>query len=254
MYRYLVEHPQVLSQFPSAKRLPLRADSKGAHYFDTGWSHGAPWYRSHFPSSLSRRLAARHLHARVLCGEASPYYLFHPRAAQRARSAVPQIQIIVLLRNPVDRAFSHYKEQRRRGLEPLDTFEAALHAEPERLRGEAERLERDPNYRSFAHEHQSYFGQGLYVDALERWLSCYPPEQMHIIQSEDFYVAPERVYEGVLQFLGLELLPLPDRRAHNASAEDSLTPAVRSLLGSRFAPHNVALEHRLGRSFGWGEA
>lgn len=254
LYRYLLGHPQVLSQFPSARRLPLRADTKGVHYFDTGWRHGSAWYRSHFPSATHRYLSARRLGASVSCGEASPYYLFHPLAAHRARSAVPEARIIALLRNPADRAFSHYGEQRRRGMEPLPTFDEALAAEPERLRGEAERLVEDPGYRSFAHEHQSYVGQGRYLQALEPWLSSFPPEQLCILRSEDFYAEPERVYGEVLEFLGLESVGLSDQQAFNAGEGQTLDPERRARLQNEFAQDNVELERRLGRSFGWNES
>jgi hypothetical protein len=229
----------------------MRADIKGVHFFDTGFERGSAWYRSHFPSELHRRRHARRLGAPVVCGEVSPYYLFHPHAPKRARSVVPDAKLIVLLRNPVDRAQSHYKEQRRRGFEPLRTFEDAIAAEPARLAGEAERIMADPRYKSFAHEHQSYVEQGRYAGSIQRWLSHFPPEQVHIILSEDFYAHTEQVYAGVLAFLGLAPMDLGHADVFNGTADQSLAPELRARLDARFVEDNRALERLLGRSTGW---
>jgi len=116
LFRYLGEHPQVAPLFPSARLLPImREDQKGVHYFDSNSTHRLAWYRAHFRSDVARARQARALGAPVITGEASPYYLFHPLAAERAAAAVPHARIIVLLREPVARTYSHWSEQRRNG-------------------------------------------------------------------------------------------------------------------------------------------
>ena len=112
------------------------------------------------------------------------------------------MRIIVSLRDPVERAYSHYKERVRHGAEPL-SFEEALDAEPDRLHGEAERIVREPGYRSTAHEDHSYLAQGRYLDMLPRWFELFPREQFHIVASEEFYADPDRVVNEVWSFLGL---------------------------------------------------
>jgi hypothetical protein len=250
-YRYLLDHPQILPLFPSAAHLPMRADLKGVHFFDTGFSAGPAWYRSHFPSRVRRRLVAQRAGSPVLSGEASPYYLFHPHAALRARALVPQAKLIVLLRDPVERAHSHYKEQRRRGIEELDTFAKAVEAEPGRLAGETERLLTDPRYRSFAHEHQSYVEQGMYAASLERWLRSYPTGQIHIVRSEDLYTDAQGTYDGILDFLDLPSFRLTHPVAFNVTSSCEIDPGLRRELEQRFSPHNLALEALIGRSIGW---
>ena len=89
---------------------------------------------------------------------------------------VPDIRLVILLRDPVERAYSHYKERLRNGGEALD-FEDALDAEPARLQGEAERIVAEPGYHSVAHEDHSYVAQGRYLDMLPRWFELFPPEQ-----------------------------------------------------------------------------
>ena len=86
MFAYLNQHPQM--------KLP---DVKEIHFFDLNYSNGLDWYTSHFPpASLSHRMVT---------GEASPYYLFHPHVPERVRLHCPDVKLVVMLRNPVDRAY-----------------------------------------------------------------------------------------------------------------------------------------------------
>ena len=247
LFRYLLEHPDVLPLFPSARRLPLRADTKGVRYFDRHYQRGDAWYRGHFPSRATRRRASRH-GRRIAVGEATPYYLFHPLAARRAARVVPDARIVVLLRDPVERAWSHHKERRRAGVEPLD-FAEALAAEPGRLAGEEERLLQDPGYHSVAHEHLSYVAQGEYRIPLERWLDHFG-ERVLVLRSEQFYADPQSEFDAVTGFLGLAPHRLEDARVWNATERTPMPPAVRQRLEDHFGPHQEALDRLLGRELG----
>lgn len=247
LYRYLGEHAQVAPLFPSARHLPLmREDQKGVHYFDhPAGAHSLRWYRAHFPTRVARARAGRRV-----AGEASPYYLFHPRAAARAADAIPKAQILVLLREPVARTYSHWSEQRRNGVEPLE-FEAALDAEPARTAGEETRLAADPHAASFAHEHQSYVAQSEYVDALARWFARYPRERVLVLRSEDLYGAPQATFDRVTDFLGLARHRLRDARAWNAAPRAPLEPATHERLEAHFAPFRRRLAELVGPELTW---
>ena len=195
LYNYLLEHPSIQQLFPGRQHI------KGVHYYDSNYTRGLRWYRSHFPLEIGGRHVARPALRPAIVGEASPYYLFHPLAAERLARDFPDIRIIVNLRDPVERAYSHYKEQRFHGRETL-SFEAALDAEDERLRGEAERIAAEPGYCSTAHEHHSYLAQSRYADMLPRWFSLFPRDQFHITASEDFYADPDRHVNEIWRFLG----------------------------------------------------
>src|SRR4051812_20031887 len=94
---YLVEHPDML---PSLR--------KEVHYFSFNYERGVNWYRAHFPYT-------HHLRRGALTLDATPYYLVHPLVAQRAAQLLPHAKLVVLLRNPVDRALSHYQHEVRGG-------------------------------------------------------------------------------------------------------------------------------------------
>jgi Sulfotransferase domain len=242
LYNYLLEHPGILPLLPSREHI------KGAHYLDSNFHRGTRWYRSHFPTGAYRRLRERS--GPVAVGEASPYYLFHPLAAERAASLVPDTRLIVLLRDPVERAFSHYKERVRHGAEPL-CFEEALEREPERLAGEAERIVREPGYSSFAHEHHSYLAQGRYLDMLPAWLERFDRERMLILPSEDFYADPQSTVDRVTAFLGLPACRLRSHTRHNYHPAADMRPETRRRLRAQFAEHDRDLAKLLGLRLDW---
>jgi hypothetical protein len=245
LYNYLVDHPCVVPLFPRVQ------NKKGVRFFDTNFQRGVAWYRSHFPSRLYRGWHEQRIGHPTVAGEASPYYLFHPSAPSRAASIIPDARLIVLLRDPIDRAYSHYRERSRHGAEEL-TFEEALEREQERLAGEEERLSTDDRYYSFAHEHFGYVSQGLYLEALRRWIDLFGRNRLLILRSEDFFASPERTYGDVLRFLGLPPWRLPAYPRFNYHEGRSMSPSTRARLGERFGPENRRLAEFLGMDLFWG--
>lgn len=240
LYNYLLEHPQISPLFPARQKI------KGPHYYDAEFARGPRWYRSHFPL----RVPGGSRPGGKIAGEASPYYLFHPLAAGRLARDHPGVRLIVVLRDPVERAYSHYKERVRHGAEPL-SFEDALAAEEDRIRGEAERIAREPGYRSAEHEDHSYLAQGRYLEMLPRWFSLFPRKQFYIAASEDFYRDPSRIVSEVWSFLGLPPHGLRSRTRHNYHPAPGLRPETRDRLQHAFAAHNSELERLLGRELPW---
>jgi hypothetical protein len=218
---------------------------KELHFFNYEYWRGASWYRSFFPTVAARqraRLSGRNL----IAGEATPYYMFHPAVPGRVAEMLPDVRLIVLLRNPVSRAYSHYQKMRRMGFEWL-AFEKAIDVEDKRLAGDEERLLADPHYRSKHHRRHSYLSRGLYADQLERWFAHFPRDRFLVLLAEDFFARPDEVYAETLDFLDLAPHPLPERRVAEAPAYDPLDPGLRARLEQRFATPNARLALLLGR-------
>jgi hypothetical protein len=243
LWRYLLEHPGILPLFPTPERL------KGLYYFDEHYGMGERWYRSHFPTRAALRRRHRTTGHPVACGEASPYYLYHPLAPGRAAATVPGARVVVLLRDPVDRAFSHWKE-RCQHTETLP-FEAAIEAEGARTAGEADRILADPTYVSFAHRHQSYVDQGRYAPMLDRWIAAFGRERVLVGISEEMYADPQSSYDRVTDHLGLARHRLRDAAAHNAEAAPEMSPELRRRLAELFRPDVDAVAALLGRPLPW---
>ncbi|WP_433532569.1 sulfotransferase domain-containing protein [Micromonospora sp. CA-263727] len=243
LWNYLVQHPLVPRLFPAW-------NTKSSHYFEENWRRGEAWYRSHFPTVRQRQaLESRH-GGPVRVGEAAPLYMFHPLAAQRVATLMPAVRLIVLLRDPVERAYSHWKERRSNGVEPLD-FAAALAAEPARTAGERERLIAEPEHVSERYDWYSYRARGRYLEHLEPWLARFDRAQLLFLPSEDLYRDARATYRRTLDFLGLPPFGLPDFKVYNERRSAPLAPALRAELTDYYRPYNEALRQRLGLRLDW---
>ncbi|QBI55818.1 sulfotransferase family protein [Streptomonospora litoralis] len=238
LFRALVQHPQVAGP-------PLR---KGVHYFDTGYARGIGWYRGHFPlRALVRSGSGR---TRIEVGESSPYYLFHPLAAERLARDLPGVKVVVMLRDPVERAYSAHSHERARGFES-EPFERALELEPERLRGEEERLRSDPGAWSHAHQHQAYLSRGRYAEQLRRLEGHLGRHRVHVVESEAFFTDPERVFTGVEDFLGVDHCDRIRFSRHNARPRRQMPERLRARLSDHFLSPDEDLAQWWGRTPAW---
>lgn len=238
LYAYLRKHPAVLG--PPWKEVS---------YFDRHYDRGHAWYRGQFPTARrAARTRARYGH--VAIGEASPSYLFHPLAPTRAASLLPDARLIVILRDPVDRALSHYHHEVALGREPL-TFEDALDREERRLDGELERMIRNPSYFSRAWWDHAYVSRGRYAEQLERWLAVVPRERLHVVVTEEMLADTAAAYAGTLDFLGLPHHRLARFPRIFERRYPEMAPLTRRRLAEVFAASNDRLEDLLGRTLDW---
>ena len=213
LYHLLARHPHVE---PAA--------AKELHFFDTLYEEGMEWYRQCFPPP--RLKDGRE----TVTGEATPGYLFHPRAPERVAEVVPRARLIALLRNPVDRAYSQYHQRTGKGRETRD-FEEVLGAE---------------------NSNAGYLARGIYIDQLLRWSRFFDRERMLVLKSEDFFERPQDVLKDVLNFLDLpEWEPEDWEIRKKGGYEQKMDPEVRRRLEDFFEPHNKRLYEYLGVDFGW---
>jgi hypothetical protein len=237
LYRALARHPLMLKPV-------LR---KGVHYFDTSYDKGLSWYRAHFPLKATAHRLERRYGIRPLAFESSPYYLFHPLAASRIAGDLPGTKLIVLLRDPVERAYSAHAHEVARGFETEPSFAHAIELEPHRLAGQAERLCEEPYAISRAHRHHAYVARGQYAEQLARLEPLFGRSRILVIDSVRFFTSPECVYDEVLEFLGLPRLGDPLFERHNARPRPAAMPEpVRQALAEHFAPW----DHKLGMWLG----
>ena len=244
LYNYLVEHPGIGS-----------ASIKEIHFFDTHhFTQGRGWYRAHFPSSVQKYFVKRVQKLDFLTGEASPYYLFHPHAPARVAAMLPGVKLIVMLRNPVDRAYSHYYHEVAGKHEKLSSFEEAIDCEEKRLAGELEKMQGDAHYQSYNHRHFSYLARGIYFDQLTAWRHSFPKEQLLLLRSEDFYADPGAILKRTLAFLNLPAVEpgkVQEFKQYNDTRAPGMQAATRKRLIEYFKPYNARLYDLAGVDFGW---
>lgn len=210
---------------------------KEVHYFSRHFDRPLGWYESRFAG-------ARRTHG---TGEVTPYYLFHPEAPRRIAAVRPQARLIVLLRDPVERALSGFFHSRRLGQEPLD-IEAAFAAEAGRLQDAAPVLA-VPGGEHAAHQFHSYLSRSRYEEQLARYLRLFPRSQLLLVRTEDFFADPRPVWREVLSFLGVDFVPLRDpalRRNAGFGEISTVSAAFRAGLRSRLQPTYDAMRRDHG--------
>lgn len=229
LYEYLVNHPAV-----------GRSIIEEVHYFDWNYTRGMRWYRGHFPTSAKAAYLKLRSGSPAITGEATPYYIFHPLAPQRIANDLPDVKLLVTLRDPVDRAYSHYSHERTMGLEPL-SFDEALDQEELRLEGEVEKILKEPTYRGFNHQHFSYFSRGLYAGQLEHLYSLFPRERVFVVTSDELAKDPASAYARAIAFLGLPPHTLAKFPKHSTGSYAPMEQTARERLTARYAEPNQRL-------------
>lgn len=219
LFQYMIQHPQILG-----------ANRKEIHFFDKKYVKGIEWYKRQFPQKPTGG-------KRFLIGEATPSYIYDQKVSGRIFNHMPGVRLIILLRNPVDRAYSQYHMQLRGKKHELFpnginrdavTFEEAL----------------DKNI-------GDYVTRGIYANQLERWLKLFPRHQLLILQSERFFADPEETLKKVYHFLGLPYHELEQYEQFRKGEYDEMNPKTREKLLAFFKPHNQRVYKLLKENFKW---
>lgn len=233
-FNLLRQHPQLC--LPKEKEL---------NYFDYNFNKGKKWYRHLFPFKTTKG---------KITGEASPCYLYHPYAAERAFNYNPNFKLIIFLRNPVNRAISNYFMK-------MNAYN--FNFAPERLlfiKEElylSEILEKDLIYKkntknSILREF-SFLRRGLYLYQIKHWQEKFPKENFLIIKSEDFYENPIQILDQISDFLNIKRfnyfnLTVDKYKGHYMNKIDE---SISAVLKDFYKPYNEELENHLKRKFNW---
>ncbi len=240
LFDYLIKHPNIRPCY-----------QKEVHFFDRNFYRGLNWYRSFFPVKQSKLFVKKNETQKYISGEATPYYFFHPLAPERVAKTLANVKLIMLLRNPVDRAYSHYWHSVNNNLEKT-SFQDAIKSEPERLEKEMDNFNKYPGYRGFKYQNYSYLARGIYVTQLNRWHQFFPKEQILVLQSEVFFSEPGKILNRIFQFLDLSDFnnTIIQHQAGNYPKMDS---AIRAKLIEYYRPYNRKLYDLLGNAFPWNQ-
>jgi hypothetical protein len=241
LHRALMQHPAIL--------LPARFH-KEVHFFDKNYHKGTSWYRSRFPLQIRATRLSERLGVPIAAGESTPYYMFHPDVPRRIATLLPDIKIIVLLRDPVERAYSQHAHEVANGFE-IEPFERAIDLERERLAGEAEKLVSDPVYISFAHQHYSYLARGEYATQLAELSRRFQRENLLVLESQALFAEPQITYYRVTDFLGLPRFNGTHFKRYNERPRAPMSGQLRTRLMDHFQPHDEALGRFLGAPPSW---
>jgi len=243
LFEYLLQHPSIPSNL-----------SKDIRFFDKYYHKGVNWYRLYFPISAKKFFKQNSQNNNFCIGDGTERYLDYPHAAQRIKKLTPNAKLIILLRDPIIRTYSHYNFNVNRGLENR-SFEKAIEYEKKVIRLEFEKMLKNPSYYSDDYFRFSYIDRSLYVNKLKRWMKVFPKEQFLILQSEKFFEDPSKVYNQVLKFLNLPKWNL--EKYEQFKKQKHVPPKIEkntlTSLNEIFQPHNRELFNLLGEKYEWEE-
>lgn len=228
LHNYVCAHPKVSR---------IGKPRKEIHFFDypQNWKRGVGWYRELFAGHKG------------LVGEKSPTYLDHPLVPLRVKRVCPDAKILVILRNPVDRAHSDYWKIRAIGREDIETFEGALRAETFRLANDLGHNDLWTDYYFKSHHlTHGYVRRGQYALHLIDWLKLFPREQMLILKSEEFFAETAQEMRKVYQFLGLKPHKMKKFKQYQKMEYPPMREKTRRWLEDLFRQHNEGLAELLG--------
>ncbi|MDQ1104572.1 sulfotransferase family protein [Nocardioides zeae] len=244
LWSSLLAHPQVLPLVPAAQHI------KSPHWFTRHAGRPESWYRGHFPTQQTRRRHAARTGG-AFTVEADPLLLHDPRAAGRARAVLPDARVVVLLRDPVARAHSHYRERVKAGVEGLG-FPEALAAEAGRTAGELDRLRERPAYYARAWDWYAYRARGEYAGPVAAWTAAYGEDRVLVLRSEDLYADPTGTLRRVTDFAGMDPVAAgPSSTRRNRAPGVDLDGDVAEELRAHYEPHNKDLARQLGTEIWW---
>ncbi len=232
LYAYLAQHPNIIGSLRKEVRFfPSPVVRK----------KGIRWYRSHFPTVREKEKR------NAITGEATPL-MYDMHSPSLMREVIPDVKLVFLLRDPVKRAFSHYKHNTRRpGRENL-TFGEAIRCENSRIEQDIKKSKDNIWYDDAAYRRHSYISRGLYADQIEKWYEFFPKEQMLIEESEYFYSNPQEFLRKVVAFLNLPSYEFNCKDSYNVGGyDDAISPRDRQYLEVLYKEPNNRLFELIGR-------
>lgn len=218
---YLTQHPKIES-----------TTVKEIHYFDYGFKNGKGWYKSHFPTIFNKNIS----------GDCTPNYLDHPVAVERIKTQFPKMKFIVILRDPIERAYSQYQHTKRNGDESL-TFEDAIKQESQRLQGEIDKIKNDPLYPGTNYNKYSYLERSKYYPQLKKWFEFFDKTQFLILQYETAFIDPKKTMNIIFRFLNLDSFENIKFNIQNTGGNyEKLDSETQNKLKKLFHPFNLKLK------------
>jgi len=231
LYAYLVTHPRC---FEAAK--------KEVDYFSKHSQRSVAWYRSRFP--LAFRVARKQGHVM----EASPSYLPTPSALRQMRQVLPKTRVIVLLRDPVSRAFSHYQHKKTRHLESR-SFAEAVEAE---IRTNAFPAQWGVALGEGAQPMLGYVARGYYALQLELLGKMYRRNRVLVLDSENLFADTAATCNRVFDYMGLEDFDVEPSKVYNRGYyQEKIDPRVAEQLRAHYRPYDELLTEIVGQPFSW---
>ena len=237
---YLIQHPSIVAE-------------RDVHFFEYMQTNSIEWYRAHFPTKVYKNFKKTMRKERLVVGEQTATYLFHPLVPKRIHATMPNVKLITVLRNPVDRAYSNYHAQVREGFEKR-TFDDAIKSELKRIEIGKKEPEYKINNDDFNnHVIFSYLRHGIYVDFIKSWMEFFTKDQFLILPTYDLNNNHTKFLKQVFEFLNVPNRKVNGLERKNVGEYKKLDKSTRKFLVDYYRPHNERLFKLLGKNFDWDQ-
>jgi len=239
LYTYLIQHPSIITAYTDND-----APVADLHFFEYMISDKISWYKSHFPRKSKNSFVT---------GEFTSTYMYHKKVPERIFNLIPKIKLIVILRNPVDKAYSTYNQQSHFN-EVTSSFEETIKAEFARIdliKNHTEYTNNNPNFDNYVE--YNIIRHGIYFNYLEKWFKIFPKKQIFVVDSNELENFPQQVLNKVFEFLNLSPHEIPNLAKVNVGKYSSMTESTRKSLIEFYKPHNAKLNDLLGTNFDWNK-
>lgn len=239
MHKYLSMHPQI-----------VMSKKKELHYFDSFLNDNNDSlrkYKNNFPLRLQ-------IGQKKIAGETTPYYLFHPHVPKRVKKSIPDVKLIVLLRNPVERAFSLYNAHINSGVEKIQSFKEAIDIEDQRINNDKELLHENKFHVAKDYKFFSYLARGRYFEQIENWFKYFDENQFIFIESSSFFKNIDQSLKQVFSFLNVKNIELDltnIKAVNKGSYTNALDNDIKNALLEYFREPNQKLYELIGQSYDW---
>lgn len=259
LYAYLMEHPNILP-----------ASIKEVNFFQYTTNSKTSFYRTHFPIKQQN----------LITGEASTQYLVHQLVPKRIHNLLPSVKLILLLRDPVERAYSEFNYMINLGAQISTNFEDAIESELKRINIEKEHPEFVIENYNYFQPCFSYLRHGIYINHISNWLKYFPKEQLLILNTKDLSNNFDNLMDKTFDFLNLpkykikntikknkieKIRPISGNERNiykntgsktqtlfNVQNYSEMKPETKTRLRDFFKPYNKELFETIGEKFDWG--
>jgi hypothetical protein len=236
LYQHLPEHP-CISKSPH--------DNMG--FFNDNFHLGVNWYKSFFPTTFTRK-KIKSKFGDFLAFDVTTKYMEEESTANNVYQTKPNMKIIIILRNPVDRAYSQYHLSVRQTAERR-SFEDVVEENMNRLNKEShEHYEIKPK---FSAKEDNYLKKGLYALQLRYWLKIFPRENILIVSTEEFESNQQIIYNKIFEFLNISKFEVKNTKKMQKGNYPPIKSETRNLLLDYFRPHNHELFELINMEFDW---
>ena len=217
-------------------------------FFDDNYELGLNWYRSMFPT-IFQKYISKLKHQKFLTGEDTPFYFWKEDAVNRINKILPNVKLIIILRNPIDRAYSNYTDRINQGKE-LNSFEEVIEREINLIKKNGEKNSKSNQIIDIIKE-PAYLAKGIYVNQLELWIKKFPLNQFHILSTEEMANNPNKTLQKVFEFLEIpkENIKTPQKRKKKKYSP--MNTKTRESLIEFYKPYNEKLFEEINQRFGW---